>query len=560
MRIPGFDIEFPTNPGKVLGSYTHPQSKRSVACIGLAVQGAHLGNQQREDHRFFKMLDEQAGKLLDTFVSNGVRVICLDHMEGYGNGIAAIASPIAAVLRRHSVTPFGVDNLALVRKMSEVINYATMSSSQYQRLFLTFSRIVLPLISQHTSPMIARFITLREGYDQERIGYCEVSSELNQLSQALNIRVPKDIRRVLIALAGQCEMDEKVVNQEQSELLERLKKNAEAGVFDPEMMTTYRRAALEASGSDELHERSQIDLSRAWLRNTDRRLLDYARTRLGDASSLYEGFQVDFSPVRLKGFELRALDYARTRLGLELVVERFISSSDDEHASQSASLSRQARYEGSEVSLNLFRSVEHLETIYNLAHLLGIDMQAYPQLSRYSEFAHMLLEFGGQDFQMQVLQTVEQAWVFFEKHIPKTSQERHLMMAMRRYRLLRKLSLLRLTPYEYDDLIENLDDCSLSKVVETLSHLGIGFDMAAMPEIAQFDQRRDFLRSFYDNTRQRASSMALRTLEHMDTVQANQAVLICLGFHLPTIMSIWSGQPISYSIIVPTSPTRNETG
>jgi hypothetical protein len=516
MRIPGFDFELPTELGKVRESYTHLQSKRSVACIGLGIPGGHLGHQQSEENRLLKIINEQAGRLLDTFVKNGVRVICLEGMEGRDGHIDAMGPSIAAVLRSHSVAPFGVDNLTLERQMMKVLNSVAASRTQYQRLFLTFSRVILSSISQHTSSMMVRFITLREQRDQNQVSLYEVSSELNQLSQALNIRVPTDIRRALIALSRLNEIDEKAANQEQNELLERLKKNAEVGVFDPEMMTTFRRAALEAGNSDKLNER----------------------------------FRVEFSPVRLKEYELRALNYARAHVGLEL--GGWIPQSvDDLQVWQSASSSRRARFIASEESHAMFESVENLEKFYNVAHMLGVDMQAYPQLCKYAEHAHMLLEFGGRNFLERVLQIIEQAWDFFEKHIPKTLGEKRLMTTMTRYRLLRKLSLLQLTPTEYDHLIEDLDDCSLSKVIETLTHLGISVDTAVMHEVAQFDQRRDFLLSFYDNARQRANSMALRTLERMDKVQANQAVLICLGFHLPTIKSVWSGQPVSYSILLP---------
>lgn len=516
MHIPGFDIEFPDDMGKVVENHANSKSKRSVACIATGIRGGHLGNQPETD-RLIKIIDEQAGSLLDIFVRNGVRVICLESMEGRDGRIDAMGPSITAVLRNRSIDPFGVDNLALECKMFDVLNHVAASSTQYKLLFLTFSRILLQVISQHASTMMAQFITLRERYSQGQANLYEVGSELYQFSKALKIHVPNDALRALIALSCLYEFNDKDANQEQIELLERLKKNAEAGVFDPEMMTTFKRTALEVSSRDELNEY----------------------------------FQVDFSPVRLKGYELRALNYSRALLGLGGLPIAFSGSIDDSQVWQSAYHARQARYAGSKESLEMFQSVEQFERMYNIAHILGIDIQSYPQLCRYAESSHMLLEFGGRDYLAQVLQTIEQTWSFFEIHIPQTQQDRHLMRLMICFRLLRKLSLLQLVPSEYDYLIEHMDDSSLGKMVETLSNLGIRVDRETMREVTQFDQKRDFILSFYDNARQRANSMAIRTLEHMDKVNANQAVLICLGFHLPTIKSVWSGQNVSYSIILP---------
>jgi hypothetical protein len=146
---------------------------------------------------------------------------------------------------------------------------------------------------------------------------------------------------------------------------------------------------------------------------------------------------------------------------------------------------------------------------------------------------------------------VPKAFAYFEAEAFRSSDERHVMSCLTRWALLKKLVSLQLSPELYDQLVEVVDDAFLALILNSLQSHGVKVAPEVWADARRFDERRDFFISFYDSARKRASGMALGTLQQMDQLRVDKALLICLGFHRATVKATLESEQVPFWILYP---------
>jgi hypothetical protein len=109
---------------------------------------------------------------------------------------------------------------------------------------------------------------------------------------------------------------------------------------------------------------------------------------------------------------------------------------------------------------------------------------------------------------------------------------------------------LEITPVEYSDLSAELPDYRLGDVLAEVEGAGVPIDASVKAAAAEFDSVRGRLLSFYDRARQRARQMASRAVDFA-RADGGQALLVCLGFHQPTVQAAWRAERITHLIVMP---------
>jgi hypothetical protein len=225
-------------------------------------------------------------------------------------------------------------------------------------------------------------------------------------------------------------------------------------------------------------------------------------------------------------------------------------SSDEEVSVTGQDLVRNAQRGFNHLSDMVISRLNVLERLVDIVRVLGIETDAYPQFRRDYEFCQLMKGAVGEGFLDKFLAAHERALAVFEKRCAQTDGEKELLACLRFTGLLEKLAVLEVTPDEYDELVEGVDDFRLSRIVEILVRAGVALDSQVEAKASAFDVESDGFLRFYEVARARARRMADRTVDEA-LGHGGKAVLLCLGFHLTTVKATWAGRQVSYLIALP---------
>lgn len=504
--IPIFKVEIPDRYATVMGTNYDPDgtSGRAVVCLtAIMNDGSPYGE------NLARLADERLTQTLDTFIKGGVSLVCVESMEDERGRPDAMGNKVHERLRQGDVRVVGVDNLELESVMMRVWSEAQMSAMRYDGLFADVLACIERRAAKLVTTSLSKFLQLRREYEGGRISVGVLLKDVFEMEEDTRCYLPADIKKPLIAIRREAEMNDVIANAEQQELIARLKQNASEGVLDPERVTTFRKK-LE----------SGIAPSRAELTS-----YEFANPAPPQ----------EYSSVSLAPHEAAALAYFRLRLGIDpgsLVLS--LSGSELE-----AYQSRHANEKD-----------EPRESC-DMAQILGVGLNAYPNFSKFIESRQALRSIDADDPYQVISDATPKAFAYFEAEAFRGSDELEVISCLTRWALLKKLVSLQLSPELYDQLVEVLDDAFLAEILESLHRDGVTVAPELLAAARRFDERRDFFISFYDSARKRASEMALGTLQQMDELSVDKALLICLGFHLPTIKATWESEQIPFWILYP---------
>lgn len=506
MHIPFFGIEAPDGIGTIFDRHHAPDSSRAVACIATAVGAGHLEG----GGALARFFDERTAALLEVFVKAGVPLVCLEAMQGSAGRLDAMGASVGALLRRGKVQVWGVDDLALERRMVEALNEAASARAGNDRLLARVDGLFDDLLAGSPPSAAVELLKIRERPSGSPDLY-EAAKGLLSLEKRLPHRLPADLKRALLALVRQRECDQDIAMLEQEELLRRLKRHAQLGLLDPGRATTFRTPP---------------------------------------ADSTLVTTETDLGVVRMPAHDRAALAHCRALAG---VGGDFLATSytmQEYQVYQSSNLFPRNRHVNP-LSSDVDQNTEVAKRALGLARLLGVDLSSYPNLRKLFESCQALQPLAGKDIYKVLAQLVRGAWDAFSSLPGYAPGEAALIACARQLRLLSKLARLELAPEDYDQAVEEIDDASMSRILETLADQGGRVESGLLEEARRFDERRDLLLSFYQNARRRASGMAAGTLRRMEELGMARAVLVCLGFHVPTVRATWAGEGVSFLFLHP---------
>lgn len=504
--IPIFKVEIPDGFATVMDSNYEPDitSGRAVVCLTAVMNdGSPFGE------NLARLADERLAQTLDIFIKGGVSLVCVEAMEGTRGRPDAMGVKVHERLRTGDARVVGVDNLDLESVMTRVWAEAQMSTTRYDGLFADVLGCIERRASQLAGPSLGNFLRLRHEYEAGRISVGVLLKDLFELEEATGCYLPADIKKPLIAIRREAEMDAQTANAEQQELIARLKQNASEGVLDPERVTTFRKK-LESGVAP-----SQSELM----------TYEYASPTPPE----------EYSRLPLAPHEAAALAYFRLRLGIDpgnLVLS--LSGLELE-----AYQSRHAKEK------------DDPRESCDMAQILGIGLNAYPNFCKFIESRQALRSIEANDPYQVLLDAAPKAFAYFEAKAFRGGDERQVMSCLTRWGLLKKLASIQLSPELYDLLVETVDDAFLAVILNSLQSAGVTVAAEVLASARRFDERRDFFFSFYDSARKRASGMALGTLQQMDQLSVDKALLICLGFHRPTVKTTLESEQIPFWILYP---------
>ena len=504
--IPIFKVEIPDHYATVMDSNYEPDVTSGCAVVCLT---AVMNDGSPFGENLARLADERLTQTLDIFIKAGVSLVCVEAMEGAHGRPDGMGAKVHERLRQGDVRVVGVDNLALESVMTSVWAEAQMSATRYDGLFADVLDCIELRASQLATPSLSKFLQLRHKYEGGRISVGVLLKDLFELEEATRCYLPADIKKPLIAIRREAEMDAATANAEQQELIARLKQNASEGVLDPERVTTFRKK-LESGIAP-----SQSELTtHAYANPTPPQ--EYANVPLAP----HEAAALAYFRLRL-GIDPGNLVLALSGLELEAYQSRHSKERDDPRES------------------------------CDMAQILGVGLNAYPNFCKFIESRQALRSIEADDPYQVLSDAAPKAFAYFEAKAFRGSDERQVMSCLTRWALLKRLVSLQLAPELYDQLVETLDDAFLAIILATLQSAGVTVAPDVLAAARRFDERRDFFISFYDSARKRASGMALGTLQQMDQLSIDKALLICLGFHRPTVKATLASEQIPFWILYP---------
>lgn len=504
--IPIFKVEIPDRYATVKDSHYEPDvtSGRAIICLTAVMNdGSPFGE------NLARLADERLTQTLDILIKGGVSLVCVEAMEGTHGRPDAMGAKVHERLRKGDVRVVGVDNLELESVMTLVWAEAQMSATRYDGLFADVLSCIERRASQLATPSLGKFLQLRYDYEGGRISVGVLLKDLFELEETTGCYLPSDIKKPLMAIRREAEMNAASANAEQEELIARLKENATKGVLDPERVTTFRKK-LE----------SGIAPSRSELTT-----YEFANPTPPQ----------EYSSVPLAPHEAAALAYFRLRLGID-------------PGSLVLSLS------GLELEAYQSRHAKERDDpgeSCDMAQILGIGLNSYPNFCKFIESRQVLQSIDADDPYQVLSDAAPKAFAYFEAEAFRGSDEQQVMSCLTRWALLKKLISLQLSVELYDQLVETVDDAFLTIILDSLQSAGVTVAPEVLASARRFDERRDFFISFYESARKRASGMALGTLQQMDQLSVDKALLICLGFHRSTVKATLESEQIPFWIIYP---------
>lgn len=514
-------VYIPDDNGTVAQYFQAETGKKKVVCL-VKVYGPYESE-----------ADSNFGKILEIYLRNsGIRLICWENAEGplelnqmslsgeissvlanyqsakklFRQTLKTTKSLIKAFLSaRSTIKIFGVDNMGWADEMRKVQEKALSSWPKYQPVFETLRKELHKAASDLRKPEIQDLITFEEGWENSSVGFAELSQHLLDLADRVHISLPVDVLKCLIANVRGTQLRPEAVEKERDELLARVQMYAKYGsTIRQDMVSELLKDALEDSTGSFSEQLTKAQ-------RHVRRIAEPLSMPALDVTKRQIVLQPDRNPIG--GFNL--------------------------------------------LSRTVAMSAMYLEVVFDLARALKIDLLPYSNLAHYAEQMNLLSSIAGTTIAIKMGDKINLAFRTLESKVVDTPQEKAILVARRRLDLLERLGQMILTPERYDMLMADLDDSTLEKVIETLASQGRRFSTPVRDKARDFDKERDYFSKFYDRARKRASGMAKRTLGLMEEQRTDVAILICLGFHIPSVCNVLSANRASYTVIHPKFTLQN---
>lgn len=196
-------------------------------------------------------------------------------------------------------------------------------------------------------------------------------------------------------------------------------------------------------------------------------------------------------------------------------------------------------------------SAEVISRFLELAVVLGIDIEKYPQLQ--SHVYAINLHFrsaqrGDQVLQKTLIEAMERIERAVLDKLAASAEERTLLGLDRPMRFLEELGRFHLV---YDaGLRRTIVTLDLPEICRTLDRLGA--PVAGGPgEAVAIDTQLSAVRELYDRTIVRGKDLASRLVAEMARLEASRAILCCDGYLKDTVAPWLRANHVSYSLLVP---------
>jgi hypothetical protein len=431
------------------------------------------------------MDDEFAGRLKVFLTEGNVKVVAVEDMEGEQGRSAILGPATEAALRQSGTRTVGVDALLLSAEMRKIQELSLSLRAQHANLFQAVRAAFQRLADLSPSSLLADFV-------RTFLRHRKPSGQFDANATG----------KALLDLAGRTHT---VLPTDVTRALEGL---ARQSLFDE------KRYATEM---EELVRRAKAN----WERLLSPKEKEATRVVI----------------ERLKPFYLTG------------ETERYYISYDaNERRTTELEERLKATHFDSE-SATLMLIGDRLPDLIDVARVMGVDIEAYPNICRLSEKACLMRPLIGEGYAQRTLAAIERAWAMLENAAATSDNERTLLAGLPGVSVLERLAFLEVQPAEYND-ISDLGDGVLTNTVAALAALGVAVDPSVVRSATKYDSLRVTFERFYDLARRRARQMASLTVE-LARKHGNRGVLICLGFHVPTIKATWVAERVTYEIILP---------
>ena len=510
-----FRLHIPDEFGTVAQYYQADSGERKVVCLVQVI-----GPSEQE-------ADANLARILEIYLRDaGIDLICWESAEGelalnkmqhalavprvlakhqsckylFWQTLKATKSPIKALrAARSTVMVFGVDNMRWHGEMTAVQHKALSSWPKYRPVFDRLKELFQSALAGITTPEVEELVFLEQGWENGTLRLVDLSRRLVDLAGRARVQLPTEARKCLVANIRDTQIQSDKVEGERDELLTRMQHAARMGfAIQEDMVPQLLSEAMEESATTPAEQLLQAH-------RHVRKIVDHLAMPALDVTKMKVTVQSDTTP--LGGYN--------------------------------------------PLSQTIEKSAMYFREIFDVATVLGVDLSPYPNLARYVEQINLLSSITGTGFVLNMTEKIDLAFHHLEGQLVSTARERELLAARRRLDLLERLAQLVLSQEHYDRLAMELDVCFLEKIIKLLTSRKEKLAPALHDRAREFDKERDNYCIFYDRARKRASRMADETLRLMQEHQTEQAILICLGFHVRTICSIFAGNEVSFTVIHP---------
>lgn len=532
MYDPVFKVDIPETLGELDDHYMSDTSKQSVVCLVGAVGSPEIEAQ----------VDQNRAQLLDIYRTKGnVHLICLDALEGELLHHARHASSpkveewirlqhsppqliwkgftetksLRKALKRvlQPLVVYGIDDLNRYQKMLTIQQYAQNNWTTYSR---AFSAIRQALVRAAPDPHIKKLIELRSRWDAlEGDNSSANSRQLLEIAQGLNIDLPQDMRIILTVFTRQ---SSPTSDQEYDELKQRLK-NCMDNISDNMLV-------------------NMADLVGYFMGNVSGDPLEnIVEHCIGHRKDDLRRNMIGSSPIIQSRIE-HCRDVIHT------------ATSDGPRMREMTIVLHKGQQDlfGGDIK-DIVLQAENLKALFDMAHILGINVSCYPGLVRLYEgtslLALLITETGRRS--IDSLMDIFDGALGYVVH--SCSECGDLLQAAEYHSLLENIAQLALTPDQGDQFLVMEDHCYLRAVIEVLLKYGIKLDDNILNISKDFDNKRDYFRSFDKIALERVEIMANRTIDYMKAHDADKAVLLCLGFYAPAICRVFKDKNVAYRMV-----------
>lgn len=460
----------------------------------------------------------QAVKVL---LGKSFKLICLDEAQGEGDMPASMDARLLEVLhdacaRDEAVHLIGVDNLALVRSMTAAWKSMHSELATNKVLFERCIQLMLSAVTRSSVKAVAAYLRERIQHAMGQVDFTRYARVVLALEGERRIPLCLTSRRILQAMSlGDAAADISAVEAERAEITRRLRASYAYAVLSPAATGNFRTSLRDAEA-----------------------------IRSGDHSVPTPAGAVTLSGIARQARErIKSFLEAGSLGGLVCSVEEMIQVQADTERLGSSAEAQQ-----------IDREIRRLEALLKTTRLAAIDLGDYPRLNAMGAHFFLLSAFADKNFMTNIVQ----AWQGVEKDVDSALEdyepERTLVRCIRWWKALWELARTELGPSEYEELLLHENEYRLSSIFESLSGLGCSIDPDLLSEAHRYDAAIGEYCHYYDAARDRAVAIGSGTVQAMEKLDVDKAVLLCLGFHLPTLTAIWRGLNVGFVVLQPNPP------
>ena len=503
MAVQPFALQFPEKTAWVVGDVAVPKSPIRVGCLITIVVTPGMPLDAGR-------VDELCAAILKTFFDDGVRTVAIEDAEGPLTQSGILGPRSNALLKARKIRLVGVDRLGDIAEMRAIQTEAMQKAQQFQALFRTVNTAVADVAARLPPGPFADLFKLRLGKDDESTRMFAEVPRLFALERQFGRSLPADARRLLRGLELTEQVKGNSLAGELEELKRRMSERAQNGVLADDAPSRLPNPDAEPAEPIRLQTGTGMVA-----------LNGHQVGLLRRCAEMVEGVEKGMIPMSIYGLKAGQKQAKTGPAGS--ATDQFITKAVDQN-----------------------QSVQHY--IADTAEVLGIDLDDYPMLRRVMQQSQMMAGAAQDGVLAAYRQAFDKAWSHLESCV--TPKERELLGSIGKARQLQRLSALEITPEEYSDLSAELAEYCLVDVLAEVAAAGVAVDAKVKVAAKEFDAVRVRLLRFYDLARQRGRQMASRTLEFARE-DGGQALLVCLGFHQPTVQATWQAERVSHLVVIP---------